>query len=167
MSQVVKFKVGDRIITKVRNWAVGKSKEKGTRFVRVNLDNYITWTGWVTKAALEHTLKALETMGFKGADLSMIQYPNALNCEVEVVAVIEELREYKGKTYYEASFINKVDEAGFKESKESDETIEFFKQIDTRAYITDAKDISGPAANDFNPGNQSASEDFANQQIPF
>lgn len=134
-----KHRPGDGVITKVRRWEVGKSKVKGTPYVRVQLDGYISWTGYITPNTTEKTMQALATMGFKGTNLKQLGNDNALDTNTTIVAVIGESREYNGKTYYNADWINKEASRGFDEK--SKDLLDDF-DIDTRAYIENTKDIS-------------------------
>jgi hypothetical protein len=60
----------------------------------------IVWNGWLTPAAMEFTVKALRTCGWKGDDIENIE---ALDSPV--ILVIEH-EEYKGETRAKVKFIN-------------------------------------------------------------
>jgi hypothetical protein len=148
----------------VISWTAGFSKEKQTPFIRVTLEGGITWTGWCkSEKSKEITIKALEVMGFKGTDLSQIKRDDALDTERDVVAIIGEIRMYKEQTYYDAKFINRAKKKGF-QSDGNDAVFESLKDVDTKAYIEDAKDMGtgseGVMPTDYNP-------EFADEQIPF
>ena len=102
-------------------------------------------------------------MGFKGTDLSQIKRDDALDTERDVVAIIGEIRMYKEQAYYDAKFINRAKKKGF-QSDGNDAVFEQLKDVDTKAYIEDAKDMStgpeGVMPTDYNP-------EFSDEQIPF
>ena len=151
-----KFKVDDEIITSIRSWAFKTIPTTGNKLVEIRFDNYITWNGYFTKKAMENTMATLKVMGFKGANVQDLANPDSLVTDVEYGAVIGEIREYNGKFYYNAKFINSTRIKGFDES--SKELMDDF-DIDTRAYIEDAEDLS-PAAN-------SEGSHFTADDIPF
>lgn len=155
-----KYKVDDRVTTKVISWTAGFSKEKQTPFIRVSLEGGITWTGWLkSEKSKEITIKALQVMGFKGSDLSQVKLDNALDTERDVVAVIGEVRKWKDSTYYDAKFINSAKKKGFQ--GEDGGVFETLKDIGTKEYIEDAQDMSAPPARELgDPG-------FADSEIPF
>lgn len=159
-----KHKVGDRVLTTVRKWEVGKSKNKGTKFVRVQLEGFISWTGYITPKTTAKTMEALETMGFRGTSLSQLGAQGALDTETEIVAVIGEIREWEGKTYYNADWINQNAAFGFNE--ESKDLLDEF-DIDTRAYISDTKDISPPASTEYAQQAPAETHNFTADDIPF
>ena len=159
-----KYKVDDRVTTKVISWTAGFSKEKQTPFIRVSLEGGITWTGWVkSEKSKEITIKALQVMGFKGTDLSQIKLDTALDTERDVVAVIGEVRKWKDSTYYDAKFINSAKKKGFQGEAKDEGVFETLKDIGTKEYIEDAQDLNpGPATDmGYNP------DDFAADSIPF
>lgn len=156
-----KHKVKDRVLTTVRKWTVGKSPNKGTKYVRVQLEGFITWTGYLTPKTTAKTMEALEIMGFRGSNLSQLGVENALDTETEIVAVIGEVREYQGKTYYNADWINKNTAFGFDE--EAKDLLDEFN-VDTRAYIADAEDMSRPAHQEYTSSSEAT---FDTSDIPF
>lgn len=156
------YKIGMAVLARPIKWSIGKTKEKETKYVRVQLEHGISWTGWLTPKTEERTMKALATMGFKGASLQDLQYPDALDINTEIAAKIDSTREYNGKTYYDASFINPI--GGF-DARSKDLLDEF--DIDTRAYIKDAKKTEKKESaldQDYNPGVDSS---FTADDIPF
>lgn len=160
-----KYKIGDRVLSTVTRWTVGKSAVKGTKFIRVTLTNGITWTGYITPNTTAKTMETLETMGFVGSNLSMIGADNALDTETEVVAVIGEVREYNGNTYYNADWINKNSARGF--DSESKDLLSDF-DMDTRAYIADSVDLSSPASSESTQQtHQEPPHNFTTDDIPF
>jgi hypothetical protein len=157
-----KFKPDEQVLCKVRSWTIGKSKEKGTKYIRVSFSQGITWTGWLTDKTTEKTMKTLEDLGFKGRNLAMLTEENALDMENEFLVTIESSREYEGNTYYDARWVNKAWEGGFKRSKVDDDLLKEFESVDTRPYIEGATDITKPAATD-----DVYSPEFASDMIPF
>ena len=150
-------------MTTIRDWTVGKSKNKQTPYVRVTFESYITWTGYLTPKTNENTMKALAVMGFKGANLGMLKHENALDTSIEYVAVIGEAREQKEYVYQDAKWINSNEIGGFK-TPDAD-VMDDFDSFDTRAYIADAKEDNIPAANErFAPEADAA---FTAENIPF
>ena len=140
-----KHKIGDKILTSVLRWTVGKTSGKGTKYVKVTLSGGIDWTGWLTPKAMDNTMKHLATMGFKGSKISDLQYDKALNTDLDLSAEIGSTREYKGNTYYEAKWVNSIRDLGF-DDKAKGILDEF--DIDTRAYIDDAQDMAPPASSE-------------------
>lgn len=159
-----KHQPGDRVLTSVRKWSLGKSKNKGTKFIKVQLQGGITWTGYFHPNSMEKTMEALEIMGYQGSNINQIGAPNALDTETEVVAVILDSWDYQGKTYYNAKWINKNASFGFDEK--SEDLLDDFN-IDTRAYIDGAKDISPPASSEFGNSDLVDSHNFTANDIPF
>lgn len=154
-----KLKKGDNILTTVRSWTVGKSKNRGTKYVRVSLDGYIDWTGWLTDKTTAKTMEQLAIMGFKGSNLGMLKNEDALDKNKEIVAVIGDSRDYKGKTYYSADWINRA--GGFTgDNADLDE----FADIDTRAYIDGAVDDEPAVNEDYSIGTDPS---FTASDIPF
>ncbi|MBE9542529.1 MAG: hypothetical protein IMF01_09440 [Proteobacteria bacterium] len=153
-----KYKVDESVLTSVRSWTVGRSKNKNTPYVKVTFDNYIDWTGWLTDKTMERTMQTLAMMGFKGSNLGMLKDDNALNKELELAAVIEEAREYKGKWYHSAKWINKV--GGFAGDMDDD-----LANMDTRAYINNPIDVNSEPSNDYSDIHTDAS--FTADDIPF
>jgi hypothetical protein len=157
-----KFKVDEQVFVKVISWTIGKSSQKGTKFVRIKFTKGISWTGYFTDATTERVMKTLEDLGFKGRNLAMLAEENALDTENEFIAVIQESREYEGKTYYDAKWINKAYSKGFNAEKVDQSIMREFEEMDTRAYIEGATDISKPAAAD-----DMYSSSFSESDIPF
>ena len=62
----------------------------------------IGWIGFFTDAALEWTVKALRTCGWKGDDLTDLSTVG----DVEEVNIVVEHEEYEGKTYPRVKYIN-------------------------------------------------------------
>ena len=168
MTTKKKFKEGDSVLTSIRKWELGKSDKKNTKYVRVTFNHYISWTGWLTPGAMANTMKALETMGFKGSKISDLQYDNALNTEKEFACVIDSSRVWKENTYYDAAWVNAAFETGF-DDKSKGMLGEF--DMDTRAYIEDAQDMSPPASQDDGIMDQnydiSTDANFTADDIPF
>lgn len=134
-----KYKVNDRVTTRVISWTAGVSKEKKTPFIRVNFEGNIQWTGWCSSdKAKEITIKALEVMGFKGTDLGQIKNENALDTNRDIVAVIGEIRKWNNQTFYDAKFINRAPTKGFKADKKEEDVFDTLKDISTTAHIEDA-----------------------------
>ena len=170
MTQVksnTKYKVDQRVVTQVRGWSIGRSKNKNTPYVQIDFENYIRWTGYHHPNSVEKLMEVLEICGFKGADLSMLRHDDALDKTIDVAAVIESVREYKGKFYHDAKWINNISNGGF-DTDVDQATIDDFADLDTRAYITDAKEDSKPADqhgmsdNEYNGDNSFTADD-----IPF
>lgn len=164
-----RYKPDQRVITTIRNWTLGTIKTTGTDYVRVRFENYIEWTGFLSPKAIAKTMETLESMGFKGRDLSQLSLQDALDTSVEYIAVIDEEREYEGKFYYSAKWINNAPTIGFSKDTPKD-LVDKFSKYDTRAYIADAKDMSPPAvAEDWatpDPGAPTETN-FASDDIPF
>lgn len=168
MSNTIKtLKVGEQTEVKVRSWMFGKTKERGTKYVKILFDNYIEKTIWPwSPKAQEHAMQTLETLGFQGANLSMLSNDHALNRDKYFMVTIDNIRQYNGKNYYEASWINDPDKmmGGFMENKlTADELDEY--SLDVSGYIENAQDIETPAATS---QEYTATEtNFASDQIPF
>ena len=142
MARNVKYKIGQEVLTQVTKWTLGKSAVKQTRFIRVSFKGGIAKTLYLTPGTQENVMKDLATMGFKGSNIQMLKEENALDMDKDLRVTIDDTREYEGNTYYDASWINPVGGSGFDES--CMDMIDDF-DIDTRAFIDDAKDISSPA----------------------
>lgn len=162
-----KYKVDDRVTTQVNSWTAGVSKEKKTPFIRVSLEGGITWTGWcASDKSKEITIKALQVMGFKGTDLSQIKMADALDTERDIVAVIGEVRKWKDQTYYDAKFINRTSKKGFQTDSKEGDVFETLRDIDTKAHIEDAEDMS--EKKDEEIGHHPVFDQaFTTDQIPF
>lgn len=158
-----KFKTDEKVVTQVRSWEVGKSGTKGTPYVRVKFDHYIDWTGWLTTKTMERTLNTLAILGFNGANLGMLKHDDALDKTKEFSAVIDEARDYQGKWYHSAKFINSVFEGGFSGDMDDD-----IADIDCRAYIADAVEDNQPASSGYGSDAYSAPDGgFTCEEIPF
>lgn len=164
MSNDKKLKVGEQIETTIRSWEFGKTPTKGTKYIRIRFNNYITKTIWPwSPKAQEHAIKTLETLGFKGKDLSMLKNDDALDTKKIFLVTIDEVKTSNGKNYYEASWVNDPDKifGGFNSELSKDELDEF--SMDVSGYIADAKDIDPPASSE----NYSSSTTYAADDIPF
>lgn len=160
-----KLKKDDKTKSKIASWELGKTKGKGTRFVRVKFFGKIEWTGWLTAKTEENTMGTLADMGFKGSNLSMLAQDGALDTEPQYEITIDSSRQYEGKTYYSARWVNKIYEAKFKPNKDID--LSEFDQ-DVSGYIPDAQDINPPATSESQPDyNVSTDANFASDDIPF
>ena len=165
---VKKHKVDDRVVTRVRTWEVGKTQVKGTPYVRVRLEGYITWEDWLTPDCMERAMKVLKLMGFTGSSIKMLGHDKALSPDIELTAVIGEVREVGDNTYYDAKFINPAVEFGFNDKAkkliESDPAFD----IDTRKYLGDAVDDSAMGSMGSNENmNISTEASFTSDDIPF
>lgn len=160
-----KYKPDQRVLTSVRSWTIGKSPKKGTRFVKVFLENYIEWVGYDTPNTIAKANEALEIMGFKGANWGMLASDDALDKTREIAAVIDEVREYKGKFYHKAKWINKVSTGGFTGDVDQD-LLDEFSDVDTRAYIADAQDPE-PALDESYQVSTDTNFTFTEDDIPF
>lgn len=156
MSQA-NYTVGMSVLSTIRSWTLGKSKGKGTPYVKVVFNNYIDWTGWITRDAMENTIKQLKIMGFTGQKWSDLKAPNALNTEVEFACTIDEVRQYNGKNYYSASWINNPSATGFTGDFDDREMAEF-DAMDIRAYMPQSSNQQSSTGN--TPG-------FTADDIPF
>lgn len=159
-------KKGSQVETKIRSWSIGKNPKNGNLCIKVNLEGRIQWTGWLTTDSKPYTIKALNEMGFVGANLGMITEENALDTQKVFLAVIGDSRVYEGKTFYEAEFVNDPDKymGGFSDKNVTQDMVNELNSIDCRGYIEDAKDISSPAASEYS---FSTSANFASDDIPF
>lgn len=162
-----KFKKGEQVPAKIRSWTVGKNPKNGNLCVKINLEGYIQWTGWLTTAATPYTMKTLEACGFRGANLGQLRHDNALDTSKEFFAIIGESRVHDGKTYYEADFINDPDKqvSGWSDKNVEKDLVDELERFDTRAYIDGASDIEPPAATQDYSVNTDAN--FASDDIPF
>ena len=136
-----KLKKGDAIVGQVKRWALGKSKNKGTPFIRVTFTGGHNWTGYLTPNTHETVLKQLGIMGFKGSNLKMLKNDDALKTDKDLSLVLGESREYQGKTYWDIDWVNKIGGCVIE-----DESVLDYFDFDTRAYISDTQDIDPPAA---------------------
>lgn len=164
MSNQRKLKVGEQLETKLRGWTAGRSQKKGTPYIRLMFDGYISKDLWLTKKNMERVMETLELLGFRGTDLSQIADDDALDKTKIVMVTIDEVDEYKGKTYYKASWINDPDKifGGFDGKVEKD-LLDDLKGYDTRAYIDGATDRSERQP-DYT---LSTDANFASDDIPF
>lgn len=89
----------------------GESKEKGTPFAAVLAKvirgpfakHTITWQGYFSGGATEHTIKALRNFGFTGDQLD--KFP-AQRPENEVEIVVEHETNDKGQTFAKVAWVN-------------------------------------------------------------
>lgn len=153
-----RYKIGEQVETNLRAWTTGRSKEKNTPYIRLLFDGYISKDLWITKSNEEWYMKTLELLGFKYDSLAGIKEPDALDKEKIVSAVIEEEREYNGKYYYQASFIN----ATGIDCEITDDLLSEFRGIDTRAYIKGATPAQGAGES-----TQGVDGNFTAKDIPF
>ncbi len=163
------LKVGEQIETTLRSWEFGKTKGKGTKYLRLNFNGYIQknlWL-WSSPKAKQQGMEVLETLGFKGKDVLMCRNEGALDTSKIVLVTIDEVTNKDGKNYYSASWVNDPDKvmSGFKENSKmtKDELDEF--SMDTSSYIEDAQDIEPPASSSKEYTQTDAS--FAADDIPF
>lgn len=164
------LKVGEQTETTLRAWEFGKTKGKGTKYVKLVFNGYITknlWL-WSSPKAKKQGMDILKVFGFKGSDVTMLRNEGALDTKKVVMVTIDSVRTHNSKNYYEASWVNDPDQifGGFQESKNMtmDELDEF--SMDTSSYIDDAQDIDKPAASE----DYSSKEEmptFAAEEIPF
>lgn len=140
---MAKLKTGDSIIGQIKRWTLGKSKNKGTPFIRVTFTGGHAWTGYLTPNTHENVLKQLEIMGFKGANLKMLKNDDALDSKRDLSLTLGESREYQGNTYWDIDWVNKLGGCQIDDPSVLDDF-----DMDTRAYIEDAKDIDPPATTD-------------------
>jgi len=173
--------IGSMTLATVRSWELGKTKPtadkpNGSKFVKIIFSNRISKTMWATQGVFDSPKAAaifwdtLATLGFRGSSLAMLANDGALDTETQFEVTIEKEREYEGKMYYEASWINKPFQAGFKENNMTDDELNEF-DIDASMHIEGTSDINKPAAaEDFaqEPENYTATEaNFASDSIPF
>lgn len=131
-----KFVENQRVLTSVISWTLGRSPEKNTPYVRVTLDGGINWTGWLgSDKSKAITLDALKVMGFKGTAAGQLKFNDALDTQRSVIAVIAQPRLYKGKEYYDAKFINRAPQTGFKGADE--DVLAEMDGIDIRHFVED------------------------------
>jgi len=172
MTNQTRHKVGAAVLTTIRSWKLGKSPNKGTKYIQVQFNHYISWKGWVTNKNMENLMRDLGTMGFKGANLSDLQYPNALDTESSFACTIESEREYQGKYYYDASWVNNPGLMGF--DKKSEKMLGEF-DMDTRGYIDGAKSLKPETSKEEEPEERMMDKDydlttdanFTTDDIPF
>lgn len=101
--------------------------EKGTlglevafKFKEGDLDETLTWVGWLSEKAMERTMKTLvEVLGFNGDDSvdanSVLTNPKALNYAQDVSLVIEmEINPNDQKQYPRIKWVNQLGGSGFK-----------------------------------------------------
>lgn len=167
MSNQRKFKIGEQTETTLRGWSAGRSQQKGTPYIRLVFQDYISKDLWLTKKNMERAMGILEMLGFKGTDLSQIANDDALDKTKIVMATIDESREYNGKTYYTASWINDPDQAFGGAGEIEKDLLDDLKGFDTRAYIEGATDQSQPQAQKQQSTNTSTDTNFAADDIPF
>lgn len=156
---IKKHREDDRVITTIRNWELGKSKNKETPFVRVSFEGYISYTGFLTSKTIANTIKTLQVMGFKYANVKDLCMDDALDTSKEYSCVIGEVNEHNGKTYYRAKFVNSLNATGSK-TKKSDLDDDF--DIDLSAYGNDEE-----AMEDMSKASSTTSPGFAADDIPF
>lgn len=164
-----KFKVGEQVETTVRSWEFGKTPNKGTKYVRIRFNNYITKTIWPwSPKAQAHAMETLETLGFRGKDLTMLRHEGALNTQKQFLVTIDEINTKDNKHYYEASWVNDPDKimSGFNAGEMTKDELDEFS-LDTSAYIENAQDIEPPAASDDIYNTPAEEPNFAADSIPF
>lgn len=110
MNTKSQLKDGSRIQVCLNKWFLGRSAHKKTKYIRLVFDENIVWTGWLTPKAKEHTLKTLRLLGFKGDDPEKAAMPGALDTQEIVIATIRSGKKSGDKYWYDASFINKLDD---------------------------------------------------------
>ena len=153
MNKQVSYRIGDSIATTLRSWKIERIGDKKTPAIKCTFENYIDWTGWFTPDAMAVTMKALQAMGYKYPDLKSITKPDAFDLEKEVLCEIEESREYKGKKYYKAKWVNSIFRKGFNEKNLDTSLIDELGRMDVRAYTEGATSPQdSKPGNDFDPG---------------
>jgi len=175
-----KYKKGEFIKTKVKSWQVDKTKN-GQKYVRVTFFGGITKTLWASSKVFANPVSAkifwdtLATLGFKGTSLKMLATEGALDIEREFNVQVADTRQYDGRTYYDAGFVNAIHEAGFKAGNMTDDELDDFV-ISSEGYIEDAQDIPmgkkepSEFENDVNQTpdyNLADDSNFAADDIPF
>lgn len=163
MSNQRKFKIGEQTETTLRGWSAGRSQNKGTPYIRLVFNDYISKDLWLTKKNMERAMATLEMLGFRGTDLSQIADDNALDKTKVVMVTIDESREYNGKTYYTASWVNDPDDQFGGAQEIEKDLLDDLKGMDTRAYIDGAVDKSA----NVNHAQPSTDANFASSDIPF
>jgi hypothetical protein len=170
-----KLKIGDMTLATIRSWELKKTTT-GSKYVKIIFSNRISKTLWATEGVFKSPKAAqifwdtLATMGFKGSLLSMLANDGALDTETQFEVSIEDTRDYQGKTYYEAGWINAPFKAGFKDSGMTDDELSEF-DIDASMHIEGTVDLNKPAvAEDFAQQPEYKAEadaNFAASDIPF
>jgi len=161
------LKVGEQVEARLRSWTMGKTKGKGSPYIKVSFEGFISRNLWLSDKAMEQTMKTLEILGFNGSNLKMIAQDGALNAGKIFLVTIDEVRHVDKKIYYEASWINDPDKilSGFNNKDVTEDLLDELN-IDTRAYIENAQDIEPPAATQ-PEYNVSSDPGFASDDIPF
>ena len=155
-----KYKPDERVMTTLRSWEVGKTKNNNI-VIKLKFENYIEWNGFNTPKAKQKLMETLALLGFKGSNLGMLQNENALDTTKEVAAVIDTVREYKGKFYHSAKWINNIS-GGFVKPKDSS-IMDELSEVDCRGYIDDTVDDM-PAHQEYDRGPKGG---FTAEDIPF
>ena len=146
-----KYQKGEQVETKLRTWKGGITPGKGTKYIRLVFDNYISKDLWLTAKNMENVMKTLKIFGFNGDNLGDLMDENSLDKNKYVYAIIEDSREHNGKTYYNASFINDPD-AQYGVMKDTPQDLyDHLKRFDTRAYkdAPQRQVAPGPVQNTF------------------
>lgn len=141
------LKVGEQLEVRLKSWKLGRSKEKNTPFIRLIFENYISKDLWVTQKNMPNLMPVLELLGYNQPTLKGIADENALEKEKIVLVTIDSIREYEGKKYYEASWINDPDKImqGYNSKGTTPDLLDELDRFDTRAYIdtnNDTQDYS-------------------------
>lgn len=140
-----KYKKGDFIKTKIKSWSLDKTSN-GQKYVRITFYGGISKTLWASSKVFANPVSAkifwdtLSAMGFKGKSLKMLATEGALNIEREFNVQVDSTRQYEGRTFYDAGFVNAIYEAGFKDSNMTADELDEF-DISSEGYVEDAQDI--------------------------
>lgn len=82
------------------------------RFLEDGQDRELTWYGYLSSKAVDMTMKALITAGFRGDNMRALGEPEAF--EDKEVSIVVEHETFEGKTRAKVKWINELGGAGFK-----------------------------------------------------
>jgi hypothetical protein len=169
---------------RIASHGLSRSGQKGTPCIAVVFEDEagqrITYYGYLTDAALEYTVRALETMGWKPAEHDWrVDVLNDTDLLVgNLVEIVVEEEEYEGKVRSKVRFVNEIGGA-MGERMPPDEAVVF--ATDLRARILTSKGPSpskspgakppprrpAPPARQPVPADPGPVDDFNLDDVPF
>lgn len=146
----MKVTAGKKPRAVAREWAFGKSKEKGTDYISVAFEILepeeergapVPWNGYFTDKTAKRTLEALRYCGWKGDDLTSLD-----GMGTQEVALVVELEDYDGKQYPKVAWVNRLGGAGVRIEKPMDDREK--KQLAARmkSLARSLPEVKGPAS---------------------
>lgn len=141
----------------ILKWGFSPSKEKGTpgfwvefQFTNIKSNDGNEWltakkTWWITEKTTDFFLRDMETLGWKGKDLSELDSnePNAVNLTGNQVLITVEMKEYNGKMYPNVTYVNPLGYVPTNKKMDSKDIKSLAAKLKAKVAVYRAKNGSG------------------------